>query len=183
MCIFIPFVAIYNRMSDGTGDDKLEEIMSDFDSKMTQQDEDPDESETSTNKRELSKEQLEELSKEEIAEKCNFRFGQTANGDTQHLLPANEDNTYCNVGVSDGFRTSEEPGPFNPICSNCKVSALGDGSQTRSSAQTKFDLRQWLADEIDGVQDPTRAPGGLVKPSKSDLQAIVSYIKSLKENN
>jgi hypothetical protein len=172
-------------MNDGTNDDALEEIMSDFDSKMTQQNENPDEIKYD-NKRELSKEEIEELSKEEIAEKYDFRFGQTANGDKQHLLPADENNTYCSVGVSDGFRISEEPGPFNPICSNCKVNALGGNSAAASSNKTtKVDLRRWLANEVDGVEEPDINSKGAPSTElrKPELQAIISHIESLKENN
>jgi hypothetical protein len=174
-------------MSDRTGDDELEEIMNSFDSEMAQQDENLNESDTSANKRKLSKEELEELSKEEIAEEYDFRFGKTPDGGTQHLLPANENKTHCRVGFTDKFRISEEPGPFDPICSRCKLVALGAGGSHPGSRPktTKFDLRQLLADEIDGVQEPeslesTREPKNSLK--KSELTAILSHIEALKEN-
>lgn len=173
-------------MSDETGDDRLEEIMGDFDSEIIQQDEDADEAETSANKRELSEEELEEFSKEDIADEYDFRFGKTPDGRTQHLLPANENSTYCTVAFRDSFRISDEPGPYDPICSSCKSSALGAvGSDLRggfSPEKTKENLMQWLADEVDGVDEPTFSQNNTLKALRKDeLAAIVSHIQSLKE--
>jgi hypothetical protein len=160
-------------MTNRTGDDKIEKIMDDFDSTVDLPDENQNGSETSDN--------TEELSKEEIADRFDIRFAKSPNGGTQHLMPSEDDTIFCRTSLTDDFIASENPGPFDPICTRCRKNVTG-GTQTSDLGNTVADYRRWLANEIDGVKQPNGEGTSAVALRKAEMAAVVSHIQSLKQN-
>jgi hypothetical protein len=105
-------------MRNETGDDGLEEIISNFDSEMTQQDENQNETETSDNE--------EGLSKEELQEQFDGEYVASPTGNTQHLVETDDSQTLCKKDLREKeWPQSREPGPFNPMCEDCKSALAG----------------------------------------------------------
>lgn len=121
-----------------------------------------------------------ELSKEEIADEFEVLFAKKQGNSVQHLVHAEADDTLCGVGLGTEVKQIETPGPFDPICKRCRSNLLG-GSLGSNTNRTYNDLRQWLANEIEGVQEATD-DGSSDALRKSEAAAIVSHIQSLKEN-
>ena len=121
-----------------------------------------------------------ELSKEEIAEEFDVQFVKTQGGNTQHLVKSTDEGVVCGaVDVTSDTVMADAPSPFDPICEKCRGSILGM-SINESSGQTYNDLRRWLADEIEGVDEP-KANTGSDQIRKTEAAAIIDYIQSLKE--
>jgi len=167
-------------MSDpeGNDDDQLDDILTELEGEFN---EDNSGSEDNTGEPESPESEGgddEKLSKEEIAEKFDVQFAKSRASDTQHLVQAGRDNVACGAFSDSDFKQSDSPGPFDPVCKVCRMRIQG---KTRSSPrQTLDELRDWLADEIDGVEESSQ---GMQYRSltKSETAAVIDYIKQLKE--
>lgn len=174
----ILFAIIHNCMSDGTGnrtgDDELEEIMSDFDSETIQRGENPDTAETSDNEKEISKEDLEE--------QFDGEYVASPTGNTQHLVETGNSQTLCRKDLHEKeWPKSSEPGPFNPICQDCKSAFAGPTKPTNAAGLGSLDeIRNWYAERVDIKSAEEKNNAAL---TKSELQILAEYIQSLEPDN
>lgn len=113
------------------------------------------------------------LTKEEINKKLYVEFAKKPGNKSQHLVPPGETEALCGVGLGSNVPISDTPGPFDPICGNCRRSI----GETRGSGISKHDIREWLSNNIDGVE----GPDSIDNPStfkRKEMEAIITYIKS-----
>ena len=162
-------------MTDETGEDKIEEIMDDFDSTINQLDKNQNEAETSDNR--------EELSKEDLEEKFDGEYVASPTGDKQHLVRVDDSRTLCGTDLGEKeWPQSSEPGPFNPICKDCKSAFVGPAPPTNKMGIGSIDgLRNWFAERVDieSVEEASRN-----KPlTKAELQLVAEYIQSLESDD
>lgn len=162
-------------MNQSMGDDTsntLDEIVDQFGSDISASEENSD--------REGSDDEggEEELSKEEIAEEFDVQFAKKPGNSVQHLVEPEKTTTYCGLGLGKDTPIIDEPGPFDPICTSCRQSV---GGRSMTGGQTYADLREWLANEIPEVSQPDIDSKSTEQLRKQEVAGIVSYIKSLKE--
>ncbi|MFC6720289.1 hypothetical protein [Halobacteriaceae bacterium SHR40] len=162
-------------MSNGTGDDELEEIMSSFDSEMAQKDENLEEAETSDNQDKLSKEDLEE--------QFDGEYVASPTGSTQHLVGVDDSQTLCKKDLREKeWPQSSEPGPFNPICRDCKSVFAGPATPTNEAGLGSLnELRNWFAERVD--VESAKETSDSKALTKAELQVVVKYIQSLESDN
>lgn len=52
--------------------------------------------------------------------RIEFEFAKKPGNNSQHLVSQDQSETLCGVGLRSDAPISETPGPFDPICGNCK---------------------------------------------------------------
>jgi hypothetical protein len=63
---------------------------------------------------------------ESIAADIDTLFAKKPGGEAQHLVSAKDDYAVCGVGLGDKANRSDTPGPFDPLCGNCRRIIEGD---------------------------------------------------------
>lgn len=154
-------------MSDKKSD-KLETVAEEFDSDAKSSDTQSDLKETENTNEDDS------LSKEDINEEFNVQFAKKPGNTSQHLVTPGESEALCGVGLGSDVPISDTPGPFDPICGNCRRSIGG----TRRPGMNRYDLREWLANNVKGVEGPDNRENSS-RFKKEEMEAIVSHIKSI----
>lgn len=122
------------------------------------------------------------LSKEEIQEQFDGEYAASPTGKTQHLVYTDDSQTLCKKDLhKKEWPQSSEPGPFKPVCSDCK-SALAGPSEPTSDAEvgSRNEARNWFAKRVD-VRSAEEADHHPL--TKAELQAVVNYIQSLESDN
>lgn len=152
---------------DDQKSDELQKIAKELDSELNSSDK------KSEAKERKSPNKKDKLSKEEIKKELDVRFAKKPGNKSQHLVPPGETETLCGVGLGNDVPISDTPGPFDPICGNCRRSI----GETREPGMSRYDLREWLSSNVEGVEGPdTRENPSTFK--KKEMESIVSHIKS-----
>jgi hypothetical protein len=122
-------------------------------------------------------------SKEHINEEFDGEYAASPTGNTQHLIETNDNETLCgkNLDKKDWPRSSE-PGPFNPICKDCKsVLAAPVVTTDEPGMSTLNEIRNWFAERVD-IRTAEEASDS--NPlSKSELRLVAEYIQSLESDH
>ena len=152
---------------DDENPDELQKIAKELDSEINSsntQSEDKDAKSTNKDNK---------LSKEEISEEFDVQFAKKPGNKSQHLVSPGKTDALCGVGLGSDVPISDTPGPFDPVCGNCRRSI----GETRVPGMSRYDLREWLSNNVKGVEGPDSREN----PScfrMEEMEAIVSYIKS-----
>ena len=121
-------------------------------------------------------------SKEEINEEFAGEYAASPTGNTQHLVETDGSVTLCgkNLKKKDWPRSSE-PGPFNPICKDCKsVLAAPVVPTDEPGMSTLNEIRNWFAERVD--IRTTQETSDSNPLDKSELRLVAEYIQSLESD-
>lgn len=113
------------------------------------------------------------LSKEEIKAEYDVQFAKNRGNKAQHLVSTGKTDAMCGVGLGSDVPVSDSPGPFDPLCLNCRRSI----GENRVPEMNRSDLREWLKNNIDGVGEPSGDDPSQFK--KKEIEAIVAYIRKI----
>lgn len=148
--------------------DELQKIAEELDSEIGSSDTQSGAKEVKNNNKK------DKLSKDKIKEEFDIQFAKKPGNKSQHLVSPGENKTLCGVGLGSDVPISDTPGPFDPVCGNCRRSI----GETGAPGMSRYDLREWLSNNVKGLEDPdsTENPSNF---RKEELEAIVSHIKSI----
>lgn len=121
-------------------------------------------------------------SKDEINEEFHGEYVASPTGNTQHLVETDDSETLCqkNLNKKDWPR-SGEPGPFNPICKDCKsVLAAQVVPTDEVGLSTLNEIRNWFAERVD-IRS-TKETSDSNPLNKSELQLVAKYIQSIESD-
>lgn len=74
---------------------------------------------------------------EEMAADFDVVFAKKPGGDAQHLVSPEDDYAICGVGLGDKVNRSTTPGPFDPLCRNCRRVIEGKRKSSDRSSISK----------------------------------------------
>lgn len=102
-----------------------------------------------------------------------FDFAVLPAGDVEHLVGENRSKTLCNLDLQNrDYTQSSDPSDHYDTCNRCNKRA-----QTGEVEQAE--LRRWLADEIEGVDERAKYPATFRKP---ETKALVDHIKEISDS-
>lgn len=171
----MPWVLFSHCMTDESPSDEVEKLMDELDPAADEPNKNQNEAETFDSK--------EELSKEEIQDEFDGEYVASPTGNSQHLVEIDDSQTLCRKDLREKeWPQSSEPGPFNPICKECKSALAGPVVPTSASIHGSLsEIRNWFAERVD-VKSPEKV-NGTQALRKSELQLVASYIQTLESDN